>query len=93
MPDLRLLRGFSNTCLCIYASVALIALLDESEDLDHLMSMSPEDLLLRWVNYHLKAASWEPIRNFSDDIKVVYKLHHRRHHYQLLLKIELTSLH
>uniref|UniRef100_A0A673J512 Plastin-1-like n=1 Tax=Sinocyclocheilus rhinocerous TaxID=307959 RepID=A0A673J512_9TELE len=40
-----------------------------SEELDHLMSMSPEDILLRWVNYHLKAAGWEPIRNFSDDIK------------------------
>ncbi|XP_016147053.1 plastin-1-like [Sinocyclocheilus grahami] len=48
---------------------ALIALLGESEELDHLMSMSPEDILLRWVNYHLKAAGWEPIRNFSDDIK------------------------
>ncbi|XP_016386667.1 plastin-1-like [Sinocyclocheilus rhinocerous] len=48
---------------------ALIALLDESEELDHLMSMSPEDLLLRWVNYHLKAAGWQQIRNFSDDIK------------------------
>uniref|UniRef100_A0A8C1PB51 Plastin 1 (I isoform) n=1 Tax=Cyprinus carpio TaxID=7962 RepID=A0A8C1PB51_CYPCA len=41
-----------------------------SEELDHLMSMSPEDLLLRWVNYHLKAAGWQQIRNFSDDIKV-----------------------
>uniref|UniRef100_A0A9J8APT6 Plastin 1 (I isoform) n=1 Tax=Cyprinus carpio carpio TaxID=630221 RepID=A0A9J8APT6_CYPCA len=40
-----------------------------SEELDHLMSMSPEDLLLRWVNYHLKAAGWQQIRNFSDDIK------------------------
>ncbi|XP_056599644.1 plastin-1 [Triplophysa dalaica] len=48
---------------------ALIALLDESEDLDHLMSMSPEDILLRWVNYHLRAAGWQPIRNFSEDIK------------------------
>lgn len=48
---------------------ALIALLDESEELDHLMSMSPEDLLLRWVNYHLKAAGWKQIRNFSEDIK------------------------
>uniref|UniRef100_A0A8C2H737 Plastin 1 (I isoform) n=1 Tax=Cyprinus carpio TaxID=7962 RepID=A0A8C2H737_CYPCA len=52
------IEGFSNTCLCIY-----------SEELDHLMSMSPEDLLLRWVNYHLKAAGWQQIRNFSDDIK------------------------
>ncbi|XP_065125464.1 plastin-1 isoform X2 [Paramisgurnus dabryanus] len=48
---------------------ALIALLDESEDLDHLMAMSPEELLLRWVNYHLKNAGWQPIKNFSDDIK------------------------
>uniref|UniRef100_A0A8C1RBX7 Plastin 1 (I isoform) n=1 Tax=Cyprinus carpio TaxID=7962 RepID=A0A8C1RBX7_CYPCA len=52
---------------------ALIALLDESEELDHLMSMSPEDLLLRWVNYHLKAAGWQQIRNFSDDIKLQYQ--------------------
>lgn len=56
----------THICVC----VALIALLDESEDLDHLMSMSPEDLLLRWVNYHLRAAGWQPIRNFSEDIKV-----------------------
>ncbi|KAK7158741.1 hypothetical protein R3I94_005166 [Phoxinus phoxinus] len=48
---------------------ALIALLGESEELDHLMSMSPEDLLLRWVNYHMKAAGWQQIRNFSEDIK------------------------
>uniref|UniRef100_A0A672KTB3 Plastin 1 (I isoform) n=1 Tax=Sinocyclocheilus grahami TaxID=75366 RepID=A0A672KTB3_SINGR len=71
---------------------ALIALLGESEELDHLMSMSPEDILLRWVNYHLKAAGWEPIRNFSDDIKVVYKLYNRSHNYLLLLKIDITPL-
>uniref|UniRef100_A0AAR2IMZ1 Plastin 1 n=1 Tax=Pygocentrus nattereri TaxID=42514 RepID=A0AAR2IMZ1_PYGNA len=49
---------------------ALIALLGESEELDHLLSMSPEELLLRWVNYHLDAAGWKQIRNFSEDIKV-----------------------
>uniref|UniRef100_A0AAR2ISG2 Plastin 1 n=1 Tax=Pygocentrus nattereri TaxID=42514 RepID=A0AAR2ISG2_PYGNA len=48
---------------------ALIALLGESEELDHLLSMSPEELLLRWVNYHLDAAGWKQIRNFSEDIK------------------------
>uniref|UniRef100_A0AAY5EC89 Plastin 1 n=1 Tax=Electrophorus electricus TaxID=8005 RepID=A0AAY5EC89_ELEEL len=48
---------------------ALIALLGESEELDHLLSMSPEELLLRWVNYHLDAAGWQQIRNFSEDIK------------------------
>ncbi|KAI4892132.1 hypothetical protein NFI96_029302 [Prochilodus magdalenae] len=48
---------------------ALIALLGESETLEHLLSMSPEELLLRWVNYHLDAAGWQQIRNFGEDIK------------------------
>lgn len=33
------------------------------------MSMSPEELLLRWVNYHLQNAGTGPIKNFSEDIK------------------------
>lgn len=49
---------------------ALIALLREGEDLEELMKLSPEDLLLRWVNYHLTNAGWQTIRNFSQDIKV-----------------------
>ncbi|XP_060777429.1 plastin-1 [Neoarius graeffei] len=48
---------------------AMIALLGEGEDLDQLLSMSPEELLLRWVNYHLKAAGQTPIKNFTEDIK------------------------
>uniref|UniRef100_A0A8C3V3L9 Plastin 1 n=1 Tax=Catharus ustulatus TaxID=91951 RepID=A0A8C3V3L9_CATUS len=49
---------------------ALIALLNEGEELDELMKLSPEDLLLRWVNYHLANAGWQKISNFSQDIKV-----------------------
>uniref|UniRef100_A0A8U7P425 Plastin 1 n=1 Tax=Corvus moneduloides TaxID=1196302 RepID=A0A8U7P425_CORMO len=48
---------------------ALIALLNEGEELDQLMKLSPEDLLLRWVNYHLANAGWQKISNFSQDIK------------------------
>ncbi|NXY81944.1 PLSI protein, partial [Alcedo cyanopectus] len=48
---------------------ALIALLSEGEELDQLMKLSPEDLLLRWVNYHLANAGWQKISNFSQDIK------------------------
>ncbi|CAL8273478.1 unnamed protein product [Merluccius merluccius] len=48
---------------------ALISLLAEGEDLDHLLSISPEELLLRWVNLHLKNAGTQPISNFSEDIK------------------------
>ncbi|KAG7263546.1 hypothetical protein CRUP_018489 [Coryphaenoides rupestris] len=47
---------------------SLIGLLAEGEELDHLLSMSPEELLLRWVNYHLEHAGTHPISNFSSDI-------------------------
>ncbi|KAK2495973.1 hypothetical protein MC885_011796, partial [Smutsia gigantea] len=48
---------------------ALIALLNEGEELEELMKLSPEELLLRWVNYHLTNAGWRTINNFSQDIK------------------------
>uniref|UniRef100_A0A2K6TLC4 Plastin 1 n=1 Tax=Saimiri boliviensis boliviensis TaxID=39432 RepID=A0A2K6TLC4_SAIBB len=48
---------------------ALIALLKEGEELEELMKLSPEELLLRWVNYHLTNAGWHTISNFSQDIK------------------------
>ncbi|XP_052658896.1 plastin-1 isoform X1 [Harpia harpyja] len=48
---------------------ALITLLNEGEELDQLMKLSPEELLLRWVNYHLANAGWQKISNFSQDIK------------------------
>ncbi|XP_067851144.1 plastin-1-like [Heptranchias perlo] len=48
---------------------ALIALLMEGEELEELLKLSPEDLILRWVNYHLENAQFEKISNFSQDIK------------------------
>ncbi|XP_027731707.1 plastin-1 [Vombatus ursinus] len=48
---------------------ALIALLSEGEELEELMKLSPEELLLRWVNFHLTNAGWQKISNFSQDIK------------------------
>lgn len=58
-----------NLHLNIFLS-ALIALLNEGEELEELMKLSPEELLLRWVNYHLTNAGWHTISNFSSDIKV-----------------------
>ncbi|NXL86075.1 PLSI protein, partial [Alectura lathami] len=48
---------------------ALITLLNEGEELDQLLKLSPEELLLRWVNYHLANAGWQKISNFSQDIR------------------------
>ncbi|XP_042371827.1 plastin-2-like [Plectropomus leopardus] len=33
------------------------------------MKLSPEELLLRWANYHLEEAGCTKINNFSSDIK------------------------
>lgn len=48
---------------------ALAALLRDGETLEDLMKLTPEELLLRWANYHLENAGWQKINNFSSDIK------------------------
>uniref|UniRef100_A0A8C9W8G3 Plastin-3 n=1 Tax=Scleropages formosus TaxID=113540 RepID=A0A8C9W8G3_SCLFO len=48
---------------------ALAALLREGETLEDLMKLSPEELLLRWANFHLENAGYKKINNFSSDIK------------------------
>ncbi|XP_069745758.1 plastin-2-like [Narcine bancroftii] len=48
---------------------ALVALLREGESLEDLMKLSPEELLLRWANYHLEGAGCQKINNFSSEIK------------------------
>ncbi|KAM6952650.1 plastin-3-like [Lycodopsis pacificus] len=47
---------------------AIAALLEEGESLEELMKLSPEELLLRWANFHLKKVGMS-ISNFSGDIK------------------------
>lgn len=51
-------------------STALAALLRDGETLEDLMKLSPEELLLRWANFHLENAGSQKINNFSSDIKV-----------------------
>jgi len=48
----------------------LVNLLRDGEELSQLLKLSPEQLLLRWVNYQLdKAGSTRRAANFSGDIK------------------------
>lgn len=48
----------------------LIRLLNDGETLNDLLKLHPEDLLLRWFNFHLKEAKYDkPIKNFGPDIK------------------------
>lgn len=53
----------------------LINLLEEGETPEDLKKLSPEQILIRWVNYHLRNAGVDRrIRNFQEDIKVLLKL-------------------
>lgn len=48
----------------------LARLLMEGETINDLMALSPEEILLRWFNYHLEQAGHHRrVHNFSDDIK------------------------
>ncbi|KAJ5707208.1 hypothetical protein N7488_007009 [Penicillium malachiteum] len=48
----------------------LYRLLDEDETLEQFLRLPPEQILLRWFNYHLKNAKWERrVTNFSTDVK------------------------
>lgn len=51
----------------------LVRLLEDGETLEDLLRLPPEQLLLRWFNYHLKN-SGDPkrVKNFSGDVKDSY---------------------
>lgn len=44
------------------------------QDVEELMSLPPEKVLLKWMNFHLKKAGYKkPVTNFSSDLKVKHK--------------------
>ena len=48
----------------------LYRLLEEDETLEQFLRLPPEQILLRWFNYHLKNAKWDKrVTNFSSDVK------------------------
>jgi len=50
----------------------LIRLLEEGEELRDLLKLPPDQLLLRWFNYHLKRANHKKINNLAGDLKDSY---------------------
>ncbi|GMI69131.1 fimbrin-like protein 2, FIMBRIN5 [Hibiscus trionum] len=48
----------------------LVELVDSSKDVEELMTLGPEKVLLKWMNFHLKKAGYEKqVTNFSTDLK------------------------
>ncbi|KAL1938822.1 hypothetical protein VTO73DRAFT_11202 [Trametes versicolor] len=47
----------------------LYRLCEEGETIDDLLRLTPDQILLRWFNYHLKKAGWKRrVNNFSRDV-------------------------
>ncbi|KAE9614666.1 putative calponin domain-containing protein [Lupinus albus] len=48
----------------------LVELVEDDKDVEELISLSPEKVLLKWMNFHLKKAGYEKqVTNFSSDLK------------------------
>ncbi|KAK4279182.1 hypothetical protein QN277_016929 [Acacia crassicarpa] len=48
----------------------LMELVEDSQEVEELMSLSPEKVLLKWMNFHLKKAGYtKQVTNFSSDLK------------------------
>ncbi|VDK46522.1 unnamed protein product [Taenia asiatica] len=55
----------------VVAHSELVALLDEDETITEFAKLAPEQILMRWVNYHLKRADCGArMENFTIDVKV-----------------------
>lgn len=47
----------------------LYRLCEEGETIEDLLKLTPDQILIRWFNYHLKAAGWHRrVANFSKDV-------------------------
>ncbi|CDS40079.1 plastin 2 [Echinococcus multilocularis] len=54
----------------VVAHSELVALLDEDETITEFAKLAPEQILMRWVNYHLKRADCDArMENFTIDVK------------------------
>lgn len=61
-------RGLLNK-IDIKLHPELYRLLEEDETLEQFLRLPPEQILLRWFNYHLMQANWpRRVKNFSKDI-------------------------
>ncbi|KAL3531041.1 hypothetical protein ACH5RR_010363 [Cinchona calisaya] len=48
----------------------LVELVDDRKDIEELMSLAPEKILLRWMNFQLKKSGYKKtVTNFSSDVK------------------------
>jgi plastin-1 len=61
---------FTRVSLRFHPELRMI--IEPTEDIQSFSSLLPEDILLRWFNFHLKEAKKNQIANFTGDLKVSF---------------------
>lgn len=64
----QLCRLISIDKIDIKKCKALGNLLKDGEELEDLMRLKPEEILKRWLNYHLERAGQQPVNNLGKDL-------------------------
>ena len=71
------LRMCSAAALDLNATPELFRLCEEGETLDDLKKLTPEQILIRWMNFHLAAAGQERrVKNLGKDLSDSFALFH-----------------
>mmetsp|Transcript_29274 Transcript_29274/g.36359 ORF Transcript_29274/g.36359 Transcript_29274/m.36359 type:complete len:564 (+) Transcript_29274:61-1752(+) len=74
----QLVRILSMKTITLAECPEIYRLLQDGEELSDLQKLKSEDILIRWLNFHLRAAGQEPVSNLgsnlADSKKLVYVL-------------------
>ena len=70
----QLVRLLSMKSISLGECPELYRLLNEGEELTALLKLKAEEILIRWMNFHLVAAGQEKITNLGSDLKDSRKL-------------------
>lgn len=74
----QLVRILSMKTITLAECPEIFRLLNDGEELSDLQKLKAEDILIRWLNFHLRAAGQEPVSNLgshlADSRKLVYVL-------------------
>lgn len=65
----QLVKLIAHKTISLQDCPEIMRLAEEGEELSDLLILAPEKILLRWVNFHLKAAGQPPVGNLGKDLK------------------------
>ena len=65
----QLVKLIAHKTISLKDCPEIMRLAEEGEELSDILNLAPEKILLRWVNFHLKAAGQPPVANLGKDLK------------------------